>query len=250
MYDRATRRAALDLVGAGVPLKAISRQLGVSRAAIREWAADPTGALSAGLSSRCFVEADRPCGDPDAYGYLLGQYLGDGHLVTSARVPVLRIYACTDYPAIIDEIDAAIVAVRGTNPARLRNATSDRLCTVQSYWKHWTCLLPQHGPGLKHRRPIVLAGWQQEIVDAHPWSLIRGLIQSDGCRAINRVRVRGVRYEYPRYFFANESADILAIMGGALDRVGVAWRYNRPNSISIAKRAAVAALDEHVGPKQ
>jgi hypothetical protein len=38
-------------------------------------------------------------------------------------------------------------------------------------------------------------------------------------------------------------------MGWALDQVGVEWRYNRPNSISIARRAAVAVLDEHVGPK-
>ena len=64
------------------------------------------------------------------------------------------------------------------------------------------------------------------------------------------MTVRGVGYAYPRYFFANESPDILAIMGAALDRVGVAWRFNRPNSISIAKRAAVAAMDEHVGPKR
>ena len=64
------------------------------------------------------------------------------------------------------------------------------------------------------------------------------------------MTVRGVRYAYPRYFFANESPDILAIMGAALDRVGVAWRFNRPNSISIAKRAAVAAMDEHVRPKR
>ena len=59
-----------------------------------------------------------------------------------------------------------------------------------------------------------------------------------------------MRYAYPRYFFSNESRDILAIMGNALDRVGVAWRYNRPNSISIARRAAVAAMDQHVGPKR
>jgi hypothetical protein len=38
-------------------------------------------------------------------------------------------------------------------------------------------------------------------------------------------------------------------MGEALDRVGVAWRLNRPNSISIARRSSVALMDEHVGPK-
>jgi hypothetical protein len=52
------------------------------------------------------------------------------------------------------------------------------------------------------------------------------------------------------YFFANESADILTIMGTALDRVGVAWRLNRPNSISVARRDAVALMDQHVGPKR
>jgi hypothetical protein len=132
----------------------------------------------------------------------------------------------------------------------MRSANSDRVCKIQSYWNHWPCLFPQHGPGMKHQRPIVLAGWQQEIVARHPWPLIRGLIHSDGCRATNRVTVHGVRYAYPRYFFSNESADILRIMGAALDRVGVAWRFNRPNSISVARRAAVAALDEHVGPKR
>ena len=111
-------------------------------------------------------------------------------------------------------------------------------------------LLPQHGPGRKHERPIVLESWQQQIVDEHPWPLIRGLIHSDGCRAVNRVTVRGRTYEYPRYFFANESADILAIAGSALDRVGVRWRFNRPNSISIARRDAVAAMDREVGPKR
>jgi hypothetical protein len=96
---------------------------------------------------------------------------------------------------------------------------------------------------------VELADWQRPIIAADPWPLIRGLIHSDGCRALNRVVVRGKPYEYPRYFFANESRDILAIMGWALDLVGVQWRYNRPNSISVAGRASVGLLDTYVGPK-
>jgi hypothetical protein len=114
---------------------------------------------------------------------------------------------------------------------------------------HGPCVLPQHGPGRKHERRIVLTRWQQDLIEADPWSLIRGLIHSDGCRAINRVRVHGKWYSYPRYFFANESRDILAIMGCALDLAGVAWRYNRPNSISVARQDGVALLDARVGPK-
>jgi hypothetical protein len=67
---------------------------------------------------------------------------------------------------------------------------------------------------------------------------------------MNRVVVRGNPYEYPRYFFANESTDILAIMGDALDLIGVKWRFNRANSISVARRASVALMDDHVGPKR
>lgn len=70
---------------------------------------------------------------------------------------------------------------------------------------------------------------------------------------MNRVRRRWAGgdhwYEYPRYLFGNESKDILAICGQALDRLGVAWRYSRPNAISVARRDAVARLDEFVGPK-
>jgi hypothetical protein len=161
----------------------------------------------------------------------------------------LRIYTCTDYPAITEEVRAAVLAVRGRPPGALRRRNSARVLTIQSYWSHWPCLLPQSGPGYKHQRPIVLTDWQCELIDDDPWPLIRGLIQSDGCRATNRVVAKGRRYSYPRYFFANESRDILAIMGAALDRVGVEWRYNRPNSISVARRASVARLDEHIGPK-
>ena len=32
-------------------------------------------------------------------------------------------------------------------------------------WQHWPCLFPQHGPGRKHERPIVLEHWQRVIVD-------------------------------------------------------------------------------------
>jgi len=45
------------------------------------------------------------------------------------------------------------------------------------------------------------------------------------------------------------SADIHRLCGEALDRLGVEWRFSRPITISVARRAAVARLDEFVGPK-
>jgi hypothetical protein len=206
-------------------------------------------ARSRGCCRRC-TTSPWPTELAHSYTYVLGQYLGDGHLVTSARVPVLRIYVCTDYPAVTELVVNAVRSVRGTVPGLVTRANSAHVAAVQSYWTHWPCLLPQHGPGYKHRRRITLMPWQRELAVANPWPLVRGLMHSDGCRSENRIVSKGRSYSYPRYTFANESRDILAIMGWALDLVGAEWRYNRPNSISIAQRASVALLDEHIGPKR
>lgn len=124
---------------------------------------------------------------------------------------------------------------------------------VLSYSKHWPCLFPQHGVGMKHTRKIELADWQQVIVDRYPGDFVRGLFHSDGYRGMNRVRrvlADGDHwYEYPRYLFVNMSQDILGLGGQALDRLGVEWRLSKPTTISVAKKDAVALLDTFVGPK-
>jgi hypothetical protein len=110
-------------------------------------------------------------------------------------------------------------------------------------------LLPQHGPGKKHERTITLANWQQTAVDAYPECFLRGLIHSDGCRVANKVRHGEKTYFYTRYMFANESADIMRLCQRTLDQVGASWRMCRPNLLSVARKEAVARLDEFVGPK-
>jgi hypothetical protein len=184
------------------------------------------------------------------YLYLLGQYLGDGHIARSGRSIALRIYCCDAYPAIMAEVDDAMREVANTSVSHTQR---DGCTQVQSATLHWECMIPQHGPGMKHTRPIMLTDWQTELVVANPRPLIRGLIHSDGCRATNTIHrslPSGVHtYHYPRYFFSNVSTDIQGIFTDALDILGIAWKRNRWNSISVARREAVAALDEFVGPK-
>ena len=127
-------------------------------------------------------------------------------------------------------------------------------CTeVLSFSKHWPCLFPQHGPGRKHLRKIELADWQRVIVTRYPGDFARGLFHSDGYRGVNRVCRRWDDaehwYEYERYLFVNNSADILRLCGETLDRLGAEWRFSKPNTISVARREAVARLDKVVGPK-
>ena len=121
-------------------------------------------------------------------------------------------------------------------------------------WKHWPCLFPQHGPGRKHERRLVLADWQQAVVLAHPGDFLRGLWHSDGARVRNwatRV-VAGEkrRYDYPRWQFVNRSEDILGWCEDALDLVDVAWRRSGRWTVSVSRREAVARLDELIGPKR
>jgi hypothetical protein len=119
--------------------------------------------------------------------------------------------------------------------------------------KHLACLFPQHGPGKKHERRIALEDWQQAIDDAHPWEFVRGLIHSDGCRITNWTVRNGKRYEYPRYFCTNKSDDIRNLCTDTLAKVGVQWtilaRGSDPLNVSIARKASVALMDAHIGPK-
>ena len=203
------------------------------------------------MQARCPRCDGRPLNE-QAYAYLLGLYLGDGHLTRGRRdVYALNVKCCDDWPGLIDAAKSAMAAVMPASSVFCVRRTG---CTeVKSTSKHWPCLFPQHGPGRKHKRRIELAAWQRDIAAKYPGDFVRGLFHSDGCRVTNQVRRKLADgdhwYAYPRYFFSNESTDILALCGQTLDQLGVSWRFSRRNALSVARREAVARLDEFVGPK-
>ena len=254
MYDQAVRKRALALLDHGLSLRATSQVTGVSRATLREWREHPDRPERTTPCVRCAPVPGLP--EPQwHYAYLLGLYLGDGTISVGGDpakgVWVLRIFCADAWPGLLAECRAAMGTIAPGNKVGTRQQVG---CTeVICYWRHWPCLFPQHGPGKKHQRTIALAPWQQDIVAEHPGALARGLFHSDGCRFLSRVRrplASGDRwYVYPRYMFTNESPDILRLCGQALDQLGVEWRYSRRDTISVARREAVARLDEFVGPK-
>lgn len=259
MYDLETRKHALSLLDQGLSQNAVSKQTGISRAAIRSWLTriEPLPRILGHTECPRCAPLPLPLDDPANYAYLLGLYLGDGCISAHPRGRgyYLRI-ACADaWPGLIEECRHAVAAVHPSGSVYL--AQKQGCVAVTSYSRHWPCLFPQHGPGKKHDRTIALAQWQQKIVDAHPWEFIRGLIHSDGCRITNwATRLVGgerKRYEYPRYFFSNKSDDIRKLFSDTLTAVGVEWttlaRRSEPFNISVARRASVALMDAHVGPK-
>jgi len=249
---------ALRLSAIGILDKENARICGVSIAAIRHWRGGRRRGLHCGpLGTAAQRRASCPrCNgrsmNESAYAYLLGLYLGDGYISRGRRdVYALWIACCDDWPGLVA---AARRAMSDVMPTSSVFCVHQQGCTkVKRTSKHWPCLFPQHGPGRKHTRTIELDQWQSAIVQKYPGEFAKGLFHSDGWRGVNRVRrglVDGDRwYEYPRYLFKNESMDILRLCGEALDQLAVAWRYSRRNTISVARREAVARLDEFVGPK-
>lgn len=245
MHSRATVVEALRLANTGASAVAIGVALGVPARTVNDWVSGRLPhCVDASPESRCGIAHDLP-GLPAEYVYLLGLYLGDGCISRHPRgVYRLRITLDQRYPGIIQEALDAIQVISGKGAVRVR---PDRCVEAYSYWKHWPCVVPQHGEGLKHLRAIVLADWQQELVELRPESLLRGLVQSDGCRSINTGR-NG--WSHPRYSFSNRSADIHAIFRTACERIGVRWTAAGPHRTYVSCKADVATLDEYIGPKR
>lgn len=253
MYDIGTRKRALVLVSQGRSLNSVSKETGISRAAIRSWQHRIEPRSHRGLPCPRCEDPPRPPEDQAAYAYLLGLYLGDGYIVqwSGHRSPSLAITCDDSWPGLMDECELARRAVFPDNS--VCRARKIGCHDVKLYSNHLRCLFPQHGPGKKHERLIALAPWQQAIVDSHPWQFIRGLVHSDGCRMTNwttrLIPGQKKRYEYPRYFFTNLSDDIRKLYTDTLDKVGVDWKQANFRNISVARKASVALMDVHVGPK-
>jgi hypothetical protein len=251
-----------DLVESGLNDCAIARLTQLPRSTVRDWRSSqrwlPRLPIP-GISRRRAPSSACPvCGGPlhdlwalpDSYAYLLGLYLGDGCL-SEARRGVFKLRIALDglYPGIISECVAAMREVLPNNRQLVQSIRGSRGVEVNTHSKQLRCLFPQHAPGRKHERRIALADWQQDIVTRHPELLVRGLIHSDGCRTVNTIHHPKKTYAYPRYCFSNRSDEIRRIFCDACDLLGIEWRVMNRWNISVARREAVARLDEFVGPK-
>ncbi|WP_117000114.1 transcriptional regulator [Desertimonas flava] len=255
MYSDAIVAQALALERTGRSPDSIASELGISRTTVVAWLRVGSSLVAERGASRlgrptyrgeCIDPASL---DPSAYAYLLGQYLGDGCISAVKRSFRLRITCCDDYPGVMDECELAIVTVRPE--AQVRRLPRTGCTELSDSWHHWPCLLPHGRGGVKHTRLIELTEWQRHLaLEAAPGQFVRGLIHSDGWRGTNRVRgANGKTYEYPRYLFSNRSADIRQLFVDGCERISVGTRRMNAWTVSVAKRADVAILDQVVGPK-
>jgi hypothetical protein len=171
--------------------------------------------------------------------------------VRSGRSHRLRISLDSKYELIVDEAEALLERRFPDNRVGRQLMYGGRMTVLSLYSKHLLCLFPQHGPGPKHEREMTLERWQSEIVERHPWSLLRGLVRSDGCSFINRTGP----YEYLSFHFCNRSHEITRLFESCCVKVGVRYRCNLNRKrmlweVRIKRRDSVALMCAHVGIKR
>ena len=223
----------------GKSKKDIALETGIPRSSVVSWikgttnlSMDKTPKLSSPIECLKFLNTgDRQ----NSYIYLLGAYLGDGYISKGARTHRLRISCSTKQPFVIASIKKALLDIFPDNDI----SEVDKNCNcldVSVYSTLLPYLFPQMGAGMKHSRPILLEGWQKELLDGREPLLLKGLFHSDGSFYIAKQQQRC----YYRYQFTNTSADIITLFKDCLEKLkieyGVVIKNSRPCPISKAHR--------------
>lgn len=252
MHPPAVREQAMRLIAAGINDCEISRRIGIPRSTVREMRRPKyIRRLITETCPRCWRAAKPIRFTPEDYSELLGLYLGDGCISPGARTSRLRLAMDAKYPQVIADAKSLLERSFPVNPVGLVSAQGGTMFYVSVYCSHLGCLFPQHRPGKKHERRIVLESWQDQLLQTAPWPFLRGCIRSDGCAFINRTGP----YEYLSYDFNNLSKDIVDLFAYACDLVGITdYRVTSGNSrgrwdVRINRRKSVAEMLEHVGLK-
>lgn len=147
------------------------------------------------------------------------------------------------YVALNAHLLELMATVKPTGKPHTRRVPGAVITTVS--WKHWPCLLPQHGPGRKHERPIRLEDWQTEVVEAFPADFLRGLFHSDGCRVANwATRMVGgerKRYDYPRWQFPSLRPSLRGLRSARRLRRSEQIGAKRRDAHSVSKSSSSAS---------
>lgn len=250
MYPLATVKIAKTLSDLGILDRENAAICGVSVAAIRHWrrGSRRSGDQDAPRCPRCYGRQL----DEIAYAYLLGLYLGDGHLTVSKNgVWALSISCCDGWPGSWRK--PAWPCPRSCPPPRyspLPERAAPRSRAHPS--TGCACSRSMGQAGNTSAKSSWSRGrrrsWQSTLATSRAaFSTLTAAGRSTGSGGRSRTATGGTSTR--AISFVNHSADIHRLCGQALDRLEVLWRFSKPTTISVARRKSVARLDQFVGPK-
>ena len=187
-----------------------------------------------------------------SYAYLLGAYLGDGYIVLTRR-GVYRLRVACDLAASQHRVvDRARDRGRARAPSRSSAAPAlparaGCLVVLEALAVPVPAARPRPQARAAHRARALAAADRRRPpraarARAHP---LRWLAAHQSHQAPEADRTSTSATSS-----ANRSDDIKRIFCDACDALGVQWRVMNRDSISVARRASVARLDEFIGPKR
>ena len=146
------------LLDAGLSEYAVAAKTGVPRSTVNNWRHRNTVPALAGA-----WQDWRPW-DGERYCYLLGAYLGDGHVARcSTGSATLTLTLDARYRGLIAEAKEAIESLEPWLKARCRPHNRGAAVILQATTPVILGAFPQRGPGRKHLRRIRLAPWQPRV---------------------------------------------------------------------------------------
>lgn len=172
----------------------------------------------------------------DIYSYILGLYLGDGHIVKTNRTYRLRIFNTIDYENLNKFIIGKLQKLFAHNKINYVDFMS--YISIYVYSNKLPQLFPQHGSGKKQDRKIEFLDWQNEIINHK--HLFAGLLHSDGSIYNDR--------KYRMCDFTNYSEDILNIYKLCLDNLNLNYTTSK-HRIFIRNRPDILWIEENIGDK-
>ncbi|WP_323809111.1 hypothetical protein [Kitasatospora acidiphila] len=171
MTNRSVRDEAVLLLRGGVKNAEVARRLAVPYGTVGSWKHGDRakrGELPGRKRSTCPVcHGDQL--NERAYAYLLGLYLGGGHILRpkQQRTYHLTITCDNKWPGIIEAVEQAVREVLPNNtPCRVRRSGCQ---DVKVYSQHLPCLFPQHG-----RAPSTSAMSHSSLGSKPSWTPIPG----------------------------------------------------------------------------
>ena len=165
----------------------------------------------------------------DYYSYILGMYLGDGHIIQAKnkRSYKLTLFNNSFQDKVINLCENSLNYIFPSNRVNVYKVPTCNLIKVYVYNKMIPNVFPQHDFGKNHDRPIKLLDWQLKYLNTS--KMLAGLFHSDG-----------TFYTYNGYYFysfTNCSLDILDICKMCLDDQDIRYTFTSKKASKIVTQS-------------